>query len=185
MLRVYNVILRYMSADSNLIVPRHLARFNFTPADPATSAPVKVEVFRADPNSTQPFFSATIHPINYLPAFPISSTWLSYLGISTYILQPPLPEGEPSDLVVGTNDWKRSNPILKSERAKMVWIDMKQPDEGRRNGEAAVGQEEGNALLDKKRKGYENWWPGMRRWQLGVICENATLELGEPEVLKE
>lgn len=115
----------------------------------------------------------------------MSSSWLSYLGISTYILQPPLPEGDPADVVVGTNDWKRSNPILKSKRAKMMWIDMKQPDGDRQHGEAEPSQEEGAALLENKGKGYENWWPGMRRWQLGLICEDATLDLGEPEVLVE
>ncbi len=147
------------------------------------SSPVKVEVYRSEPSATQPFFSATIHPISYLPAFPMSSAWLSYLGISTHILQPPLPEGDPADIVVGTNDWKRSNPILKSKRAKIVWIDMKQPDEDQRNGEAAVDEDEGDALLKKKGKGLENWWPGMKRWHLGMVCENAALELGEPEIL--
>ena len=168
-----------------ILSSRHLARFSFTPADASESSPVKVEVYRADPSSTQPFFSATIHPISYLPAFPMSSSWLSYLGISTCILQPPLPEGDPADLVVGTKDWKISNPILKSKRAKIVWIDMKQPDEDWKNGEAAAGQEEGDTLLTKHGNGHENWWPGMRRWHLGMICENATLELGEPEVLLE
>ena len=113
----------------------------------------------------------------------MSSSWLSYLGISTCILQPPLPEGDPADVVVGTNDWKRSNPILKSKRAKMMWIDMKQPDGDRQHGEAELTQEEGAAMLENKGKGYENWWPGMRRWQLGMMCEDATLDLGEPEVI--
>lgn len=112
----------------------------------------------------------------------MSSSWLSYLGISTCILQPPLPEGDPADVIVGTQDWKRSNPILKSKRAKVVWIDMKQPEENRRLGEAAVGQGEEDALSNIKGKGYENWWPGMRRWHLGMVCADATLELGEPEV---
>lgn len=65
----------------------------------------------------------------------------------------------------------------------MVWIDMKQPGEDPKNGDAALGQEEGDALLKKEGKSHENWWPGMRRWHLGMICENGTLELGEPEVL--
>ena len=170
------------TCNLNIVLYRHLARFNFTPSDPSTFSPVKVEVFRADLSSTQPFFSATIHPVSYLPRFPMSSTWLSYLGISTDILQPPLPEGDPADVVVGSKDWKRSNPVLRSKRTKLVWIDMKQLDEDRKNGEAAVGQEEGDALLKRKGKGNENWWPGMRRWHIGMICEDATLELGEPEV---
>ena len=67
----------------------------------------------------------------------------------------------------------------------MVWIDMKQADQNQKNGDAAIGQEDEVAQAKKKAKGYENWWPGMRRWQLGVMCEDATLELGEPEVFAE
>ena len=113
----------------------------------------------------------------------MSSTWLSYLGISTYILQPPLPEGDPSEVVVGSEDWKRSLPILKSKRAKMVWIDMKQTVKGNKGDKAAVGQGETDALLKKQEDLNENWWPGMRRWHLGMVCEDATLQIGEPEVL--
>ena len=151
---------------------RHLARFSFTPTTASKSSPIEIKVYRADPSATQPFFSATIHPISYLPSFPMNSAWVSYLGMSNYILQPPLPEGDPAAVVVGTNDWKRSSPILKSKRARMVWIDMRQPDGDRQNGEAA-----------NKGKSYGNWWPGMRRWQLGMIWEDTTLELGAPEVI--
>ena len=113
----------------------------------------------------------------------MSSTWLSYLGISTYILQPPLPVGDPSEVVVGSEDWKRSLPTLKTKRAKMVWIDMKQTVKGQKGDKAAVGRVETDALLTKQEDLNENWWPGMRRWHLGMICEGATLHIGEPEVL--
>ena len=105
--------------------------------------------------------------------------------MSTRILQPPLPEGDPAAVVVGTNDWKRSSPIMKSKRAKMVWIDMKQPDGDRQNGEAAVGQDQDATSLANKAKGYQNWWPGMKRWHLGMICEDTTLELGDPEIISK
>lgn len=172
-----------LNGRRNWNIPKHLARFKFTPTDASKSSPVKVEVYRSDPSATRPFFSATIHPISYLPAFPMSSSWLSYLGISTAILQPPLPEGDPADVVVGTKDWKRSFPVLKSRKAKMVWMDMKQLDGDPRRDASANGPEEGAALLRKEGKGYENWWPGMGRWQLGMVCEDSTLELGEPEIL--
>lgn len=58
---------------------------------------------------------------------------------------------------------------------------MKQPD-GRPN-EAAINREQDDALLSSKGNGYENWWPGMKRWHLGMVCEDATLKLGEPEIL--
>ena len=113
----------------------------------------------------------------------MSSSWLSYLGISTHILQPPLPEGDPADVVMGSKDWKKSFPMLKSKHAKLVWIDMKQPDRDQQHVAAAGSQEGAAALLQNKAKGYENWWPGMKRWHLGVICEDSTLELGEPEII--
>lgn len=158
---------------------RHLARFSFTPSGPDSKA-LKVEVFPADTSSTRPFFSASIQPINYTPSFPFSSTWLGYLGMSTKILQPPLPEGKPANVVVGTDKWMRSNPTIKSSKAKMVWIDIKQPDDVSKHTGSGTG--EGDSLLAKK--GNENWWPGLRRWHLGMYCPDAVLELDEPEILE-
>ena len=63
----------------------------------------------------------------------------------------------------------------------MVWIDMKQPDEEIKNPTGS--QQQLDTPLRKKDKGYDNWWPGMRRWHLGIYCEDATLEFGEPEIL--
>lgn len=111
----------------------------------------------------------------------MSSAWLSYLGISTNLLQPPLPEGDPADVVLGTKDWKRVNPLLTSKRAKMVWIDMKQRDE-KTHGQT-ISHEQSDELMNTKGRGYDNWWPGMRRWHLGIYCEDAILEFGEPEIL--
>ena len=59
-------------------------------------------------------------------------------------------------------------------------MDMKQPVGGLKA--AGEGEGEGDALLAKK--GHENWWPGMKRWHIGLYLPNATLELGEPEVWK-
>lgn len=174
----------YRSATSGLALTqywvRHLARFKFTP-DSAPATTVKIEVFPSGPSSYRPFFSATIQPINYTPSLPFSSTWLNYVGMSTHILQPPLPQGEPPDVVVGTDRWLRSNPVLRCGKAKMVWIDMKQPNGDRKN--TGSGNGEGDALLAEK--GNKNWWPGMSRWHLGLYCEDATLELGEPEVIMD
>ena len=46
---------------------------------------------------------------------------------------------------------------------------------------ASEGQEEGDALLQKRPK-EENWWPGLRRWHIGLWFENAALDLGWPEI---
>lgn len=167
---------RRMQLKMNL--PRHLARFVFTPSVSSSKA-FKVEVFPTDPSSTRPFFTATIQSISYTPSFPFSSSWLSYLGMSTHILQPPLPAGKPADVVVGTDTWKRSDPLIKCRRAKMIWIDMKQPSGGAKG--AGSGDGEGDVLLANKG---EHWWPGMKRWHLGMYCPDATLQLGDPEILR-
>jgi len=160
---------------------RQLARFTFTPTDTSSDA-LRFQAFSPEPSATTPFFSATINPVRYTPSFPFSSAWLDYLGMSTHILQPPLPEGKPADLVVGTDNWSRSHPVLKSGKAKLVWFDMKQPEEDPKKV-TGTGSGAGDALLAKK--GHENWWPGMRRWHIGLYCPDATLELGEPEVLQD
>lgn len=61
---------------------------------------------------------------------------------------------------------------------------MGQPDVDRNSGKAALGQGEEAALLNKEGKSYQNWWPGMSRWHLGMICEDSTVELGTPEVFQ-
>ena len=163
-----------------MVFGRHLARFVFTPSD-GTSAATKVEVFRPDATAACPFFTAKIHPVKYSPSFPFKSNWFDYVGISTYMLQPPLPQGEPSDIEVKTEKWLRSKPVLKSGRARLVWLDMKQ---GKGGNDAGAGTREDDNLLGKEQvQGEENWWPELRRWNLGLFCPDASLDLGEPEIL--
>lgn len=69
--------------------------------------------------------------------------------------------------------------MMKSKAARMVWIDMRQPSESNKGGGA--GQSEDDALLAKKEN--EHWWPGMRRWHMGLFMKDAILELGESEIL--
>lgn len=160
---------------------RHLARFKFTPPDtsPSPSCPLKIEVFPDDPSATEPFFTVTIQPMKWLPSFPFSSGWASYLGRETCITQPPLPTGDTPELC-GTDQWKKADPLLYGRNTKLVWIDMKQPPS--ESGVEGDGNEEGDALLGRKQKN-ENWWPGMKRWHVGLWFDNATLSLSEPEIL--
>ena len=160
---------------------RHFARFVWSPLDSA--GPItKVEVFPSDPAAVRPFFTASVRPVSYTPSFPFNSSWLGYLGFSTHILQPPLPAGEPADIVVKTEGWRRSAPILATKTAKLVWIDMKQREGGKGGARGeGEGEGEGDALLDKGAN--ENWWPGMRRWNVGLYCPDSVLELGEPEMV--
>lgn len=79
--------------------------------------------------------------------------------------------------------------MLRSKAARLVWIDLRQPPvaaEGRRGEEGeGEGEEEGDALLGRSgvRSEEENWWPGGRRWRLGVWCQEGELTLGEAEIL--
>lgn len=81
------------------------------------------------------------------------------------MVQPPLPEGEPKDVLCGTKEWCKNTGTIYSPKAKLMWMDLKQPGRG----------------ADKAK---ENWWPGVKRWHLGVWLQDAQLDLGEPEVLK-
>ena len=70
----------------------------------------------------------------------------------------------------------RIAPVQNSKKARIVWFDMQQP-----RAEAAGGGNEGES--SKRDKG-DNWWPGMGRWRLGVSLEEATLELGDPDIFR-
>ena len=76
-----------------------------------------------------------------------------------------------------------------------MWLDMRQS--GRRGGDG-MGEEgtggagegevrgEGGGMISREHReeeGWENWWPGMGRWHLGLECREMTLTLGEPEIL--
>ncbi|KAK4690871.1 hypothetical protein P7C71_g6016, partial [Lecanoromycetidae sp. Uapishka_2] len=161
-----------MNGRRNWNIPKRLARFVFTPSSSSPSK-LKVEVFRSDPSATRPFFTASIQHVNYTPSFPFNSSWLGYLGISTHIMQPPLQAGEPADIVVGTKGWRRSNPILKTSKAKLVWFDMKQPDDDKSAGSGAA---EEDALLRKV--GNQNWWPDERLVFSSCNLKNSAERVG-------
>ncbi|KZV95923.1 hypothetical protein EXIGLDRAFT_643756 [Exidia glandulosa HHB12029] len=82
----------------NWNVPKHLARFSFTPQD-GNRTLVEVSDFYDD---DAPFFAAIATPQRFVPAVPFSSNWLRYGKIPL----PPLPTG-PADHPeeVGTTDW--------------------------------------------------------------------------------
>ncbi|KAL9098179.1 MAG: hypothetical protein Q9163_006111 [Psora crenata] len=163
-----------MNGRMNWNIPKHLARFEFTHMNPKSPLPLKIEVF--DPSSSHPFFTSTVHPTSYTPAFPFSSNWLRYLGLPTQFLQPPLPTGTPPEVEVGTKTWLRGQPTIESKKCKVIWWDMRQPPEDRQV--ANPGENEGGTLV----KGENNWWPGMGRWRLGMVCDEATLEIGKWDV---
>ncbi|KAI4251285.1 MAG: hypothetical protein LQ352_004947 [Teloschistes flavicans] len=148
----------------NWNIPKHIARFKYT--GDFCAPPFTVQLFPEDPTIETPFFTASLKPLSiWTPSFPFSSRITKWIGLPDSFVQPPLPEGEPKNIICGTDDWFKCQAKLYSPKTKLVWMDMKQP--GKKSGEAR-----------------ENWWPGIRRWQIGMWLQNAQLDLGDPEILK-
>ncbi|KAK8114569.1 hypothetical protein PG999_006638 [Apiospora kogelbergensis] len=150
-------------------IPKHLARFEF---DDLPDGSTKVKVYPHDTTddvaetraSESPFFQATIQPIKWSPYFPLSSDIFKYIGIDASLAQPPLPAGDGSQKELpGTERWCKVVPDQKSRKACLAWVDMSQ------RGDKEV-----------PRAGFENFWPGMGRWQLGLKMEDAEIVFGDP-----
>ncbi|KAL8933792.1 MAG: hypothetical protein Q9211_005578 [Gyalolechia sp. 1 TL-2023] len=147
----------------NWNIPKHIARFKFT--GDFSAPPFTVQLYPEDPAIDEPFFTASLKHLGFwTPTFPFSSNFLKRLGLPTAMVQPPLPEGEPKEVLCGTDAWYKNTGSIYSPKAKLVWMDLKQP---------------GKDANDPR----ENWWPGIRRWHVGVWLQDAQLDLGEPEVL--
>lgn len=145
-----------------------------------------------------PFLKATFKTISYIPSFPLSTGIAAYTGMDLALVQPPLPSGheEEAKILVGTKDWCSVIPLEWSKKCSLGWWDMRQGEstyeEGRLKG---VGEEQallgtGGGLAGNDGSGsrveneqeedgeqsFENFWPGIGRWQLGVVMEDATIE---------
>jgi hypothetical protein len=84
-------------------------------------------------------------------------------------VQPPLPQGKGSHgELVGTEQegkWvKLGNYWERSKRARLVIVDMRQEE-----------------MLEGERCWFENWWPGLGRWRLGIRLDDGEVWLGEGE----
>lgn len=98
-----------------------------------------------------------------VPSFPLSTRWFEYFGVNTALNQPPVPQGAPPE-VVGTEEWCRSQSIQSSSKTHVGWMDLRQRDEeGKLTGL------------------FENFWPGLGRWQIAVRMDNAVVDIGEGE----
>ncbi|KAK7951353.1 uncharacterized protein PG986_007081 [Apiospora aurea] len=153
----------------NWNIPKHLARFEFNDLlDGSTTVKVYPHDTTGDLAETQasesPFFQATIQPLKWAPSFPLSLNFLKYIGIDASLVQPPLPTGDGSQQELpGTEHWCKVSPGQKARKACIAWVDMSQKSE-----------------KEVPRAGYENFWPGLGRWQLGLKMEDAEIEFGEP-----
>lgn len=174
---------RIDSTDWN--IPKHLADFEFKPL--ANNA-VRISVFPLEMSgsgtkrtrSSSPFFSAIYKPISYAPSFPLSTSAAKYVGLDLTLVQPPLPDGTASSQkeLVGTQQWCEVMPLEWSRKTSLGWWDLKA-------GEAT----EEDALLGGDRStgsggsgtGYENWWPGIGRWRIGLMMEDAVIGFPEGE----
>ncbi|KAL8689760.1 MAG: hypothetical protein Q9224_004571 [Gallowayella concinna] len=148
----------------NWNIPKHIARFKYT--GDFSAPPFTVQLFPQDPSIDTPFFTASLqHLAFWTPSFPFSSNLLKWIGIPNTLVQPPLPEGDPREVICGTNTWYKVTTSIYSPKTKLVWMDLKQP------GKEA--NEERN-----------NWWPGIKRWHLGLWLQSTQMDLGYPEIVK-
>ncbi|CAL8574726.1 hypothetical protein XPA_000679 [Xanthoria parietina] len=148
----------------NWNIPKHIARFKYT--GDFSFPPFTVQIFPEDPSIETPIFTASLqHLAFWTPSFPFSSNVLKWLGVPNVMVQPPLPEGDPREVLCGTNAWYKVAASIYSPKAKLVWIDLKQ------QGNEAEGEN-------------KHWWPGIRRWHVGLWLQNARLEFADPEVLR-
>ncbi|KAI9759298.1 MAG: hypothetical protein M4579_002427 [Chaenotheca gracillima] len=164
-------------------IPKHLARFVFTTPPTISNSPkvLKVEVFPPDPAAEKPFLTATFQQMRYLPGVPLSTNIMPYIGLDVRMSQPPLPaslnpsEGE----LVGSDHWYRTLPAVYAPKAIAMWVDFRLPKaKGNKGEDSAVDGEEVTEDLAA-------WWPDVKPWKFGLWVEDATLEFGEPEILKE
>lgn len=151
-------------------IPKQLARFDWEDL-PGGAKQVRVFPYENDdashladmtPSPT-PLFQASFKTIPYVPAFPLSTQWARYAGLDTTLVQPPVPQGKAKE-IVGTDRWCRCVVAQQSSRTHVGWFDLSQRDEEGRF----------SAL-------FENFWPGMGRWQLGVRMDDAKIEIPEGE----
>ncbi|KAL8787419.1 MAG: hypothetical protein Q9213_002196 [Squamulea squamosa] len=148
----------------NWNIPKHIARFKYT--GDFSAPPFTVQLFPDDPAVNTPFFTASLQRLAFwTPTFPFSSNVLKWLGIPNSLVQPPLPEGEPKEVLCGTDAWYKVTTSIYSPKAKLVWLDLRQP---------------GKEADDENR----HWWPGIKRWHVGLWLRDTRMDLGDPELLE-
>ena len=146
-------------------IPKHLASFDFeTEADGSTLVKVFPHDTAGDASeaaaSTTPFFQARFKSVPFVPSFPSSTDLLKYVGLDPTLVLPPLPAGEGSQgELPGTEQWCEIVPRESARRTTVGWFDLSQAD-----GKGDVPGE------------HENFWPGIKRWHLGVKMENAKID---------
>ena len=141
-------------------IPKHLARFEFS-SPPATGSPspphsLHVAVYPPHPNAQNPFFAATLTPMRWIPALPLSTKWLP---LDFSFAQPPIPAAseqsragpekildrdavEDQAIVVGTSRWCMMSLAASSPKARGMWVELHTPRPG-----------------SEEEKEAQRWWP--------------------------
>ncbi|ORY64302.1 uncharacterized protein BCR38DRAFT_369865 [Pseudomassariella vexata] len=160
----------------NWNIPKHLAKFDWTEKDGKTT--VKVYPYDTTGNSEEaypaelPFFQTT-WKAQLLDNIPFSTELYKWIGINATLAQPPLPAGNGSyGELPGTNHWAATVPGQATDHATLGVFDM---DQGA--GDAVA--DDVNAVGDEY---YENFWPGLLRFNLGIKLDNATITFSAPEI---
>ncbi|KAH9888299.1 hypothetical protein F4778DRAFT_755864 [Xylariomycetidae sp. FL2044] len=181
----------------NWNIPKHLAKFEW---EDLPDGSTKVKVYPHDETgsnnnsgddattetlhtpSPRPLFQATFLPLRWAPAFPLSLSFLKYVGIDAGLVHPPLPAGrhggDEEHHLPGTDRWCKVMPVQSTRRAVLGWMDMSQK-EGDGNGDGNGGAM--MATTSGVEPDHENFWPGLVRWHLAIKLEDADIEFGEGE----
>ncbi|KAK6450301.1 hypothetical protein FP744_10006551 [Trichoderma asperellum] len=157
---------------ANWNIPKHLARFDWE-AMPDKSLTVRVYPHDTSGDETEamasstPFFQATMKPMPFIPSFPFSSSWLSFLGIDLECVHPPLPKGRGSQgELPGTDSWCAFTPVFSGKASSLMTIDISQCHED-------------DKIVAQRNKSF---WPGVGRWRVGLMAENANLVINTREI---
>jgi hypothetical protein len=123
--------------------------------------------------ASTPLFSATFKPIPYLPSFPFSTNAAKWAGMDLALVQPPLPKGNGAHgELVGTEEdgWAKVVPLEWSWKSSLGWWAF--PG----SGETAPLLNGDDGVRDGDREKFEEWWPGLGKWNLGVVMKDAVIE---------
>ncbi|QRW20727.1 hypothetical protein RhiXN_05716 [Rhizoctonia solani] len=118
----------------NWNIPKHLARFEFTPETPSDPlSPTVISVYPSLSDSPTPDFSpdpifrTRVVPSRYLPKFPLNLSRIPRAILDARLIQPPLTDP------VGTEKWCMVNPGYAGQAQVMY------PEPGWREGATAMG----------------------------------------------
>lgn len=123
-----------------------------------------------------PFITTVFQPTSYLPSFACSTDWAKYIGWDLGLVQPPLPTGVGPELV-GTQQWCKVPAVESSKKTSLGWFDLKQKTDnsaGIEEQEPLLGD---GGIIDRiNGEAFENFWPGLGRWRIGMKMEDAIIE---------